>query len=50
MKKPESKRDIWKKRWYIGTPNGGGNTAVILGMDGQIMLGMDGQPIKPMEP
>lgn len=48
-KKPETARDKWKKRWFIGTPRGGNNLAMA-GMDGEPMEGMDGEPLIPMGP
>lgn len=48
MKKPETRREKWKKRWYIGTPQGG-SVLSLQGMDGERMVGMDGETLKPME-
>ena len=51
-KKPETARDKWKKRWFIGTPFGGNDVPVnpeqMVGMDDVPMVGMDGEPIISM--
>ena len=51
-KKPETDRDKWMKRWFLGTPTGGGVSEInaMKFMDKSTFHSMDGTALKPMEP